>query len=232
MRDFEILEKNDQYYVCTTKGSYCRIIIDENSTNLPLGKFSLHTENISDHYIHHTKCSVFRLILPYEKQDDINICTLATGRKNIFIYKRCLQLGGKWEPILNEWVFSEAIKDEVDKLGTIIHSEKIYIEATFSETITQTNTPLTLFGFPLIKSVRDNGKVTLNAGMKLMSGDLAHFSTGIEEKSIILANSRIRLYIPQLMLNEKSFSEDYRCVVKIEKKRKPKSKKVLPWLCV
>lgn len=228
MREFDVLEKNEHYYVCSKGRGYCQIIIDENSRNLPLGKIMLHTEDISDRYIHQTKGSIFRLILPYEKQNDIQICTLKTKRNNIFTYKRCLQLGGKWAPILGEWVFSASIKKEVDKLGEILNSENMYIEASFEETITQIDKPLTLFGFPLIKSTGPNGDVRLYAGMKLTQGELAKFKTSSGEKSIILAQSKIRLYIPSLMLNDPHFNEDYLCVVNIEKKRKPKRERFAP----
>ncbi|WP_150137221.1 hypothetical protein [Candidatus Enterovibrio altilux] len=189
----------------------------------------LNVEEISDRDIHFTKGSVFRLTLPFEEQNNIDICTLATGRKNNFIYRRCLQLGGKWEPILNEWVFSTSVKKNVDAIQGIIDSEKKYIEATFEETISLTNEILTLFGYPLIKTVTASGKVILHNGIKLMSGDLAWSSSGEINKSIILVGSKLRLFIPSLMLDSEYFHEDYLCVVNIKKKCKPKKSTVPTW---
>ncbi len=228
MLEFDVLERKDSYFICQKQSGYCRIVIDDNSQNLPLGKSMLHVEEISDRYQHHARDSVFRLTLPFEQQDEVGICTLATGRKNTFIYIKCLRLGGKWEPILGEWVFSIAVQEEVNKLAELIQSEQIYVEATFKETITVYNKPLTLFGYPLIKSVASNNKVTLHKGMRLMAGDLARLVTD-EDKTIILAGSRVRLYVPSLFLDADGFHEDYLCSVEVNKKRKPKQKPNFPW---
>ncbi len=228
MLEFDVLERKDSYFICQKQSGYCRIVIDDNSQNLPLGKSMLHVEEISDRYQHHARDSVFRLTLPFEQQDEVGICTLATGRKNTFIYIKCLRLGGKWEPILGEWVFSIAVQNEVNKLAELIQSEQIYVEATFKETITVYNKPLTLFGYPLIKSVASNNKVTLHKGMRLMAGDLARLVTD-EDKTIILAGSRVRLYVPSLFLDADGFHEDYLCSVEVNKKRKPKQKPNFPW---
>ena len=228
MQEFTVLERKESYFLCRKGTGHCRIIIDENSQTLPLGTFMLHVEEITDRYAHHANDGVFRLLMPFEEQGNIDICTLATGRKNQYVYKRCLQLGGKWEPVLNEWVFSAAIKHEVDKLAALINSELIYIEATFNETIKLTAEPLTLFGYPLVKSVGRNGKVSLNYGMKLTAGEIVCMPAGATQ-TIILADSKVRLYIPKALLDQTNFHEDFLCVVDIEKKRKPRKPVNFPW---
>lgn len=227
MREFNIIERKDSYYLCEKDSGYCRIVIDDNSQNLPLGRVMLHVEEISDRYTHHTKESVFRLTLPFEQQhDSIAICTLATGRKNTFIYQRCLQLGGKWEPILNEWVFSASVQTQVDELAAVIHSEEAYLEVTFKETISVIEQPLTLYGYPLIKALTNNHQVILHNGIKLVDGDLARMQTpSSQQKTTILANSKIRLSIPSAMQDNILFHEDYLCAVNVEKTRKPRQKK-------
>ncbi|WEM42073.1 hypothetical protein PTW35_16145 [Photobacterium sp. DA100] len=228
MQEFTVLERKESYFLCTKGSGHCRIIIDDNSQTLPLGTFMLHVEEISDRYAHHANDAVFRLLMPFEEQGNIDICTLATGRKNRFVYKRCLQLGGKWEPVLNEWVFSAAIKHEVDKLAEQINSELVYIEATFNETIKLTTEPLSLFGYPLVKSVGKNGKVSLNYGMKLSAGEIVCMPLDTLQ-TIILADSKVRLYVPKALLELPQFHEDYLCVVEVEKKRKPRQKTSFPW---
>ncbi|KHT61943.1 hypothetical protein RJ45_20050 [Photobacterium gaetbulicola] len=228
MQEFTVLERKESYFLCTKGSGHCRIIIDDNSQTLPLGTFMLHVEEISDRYAHHANDAVFRLLMPFEEQGNIDICTLATGRKNRFVYKRCLQLGGKWEPVLNEWVFSAAIKHEVDKLAEQINSELVYIEATFNETIKLTTEPLTLFGYPLVKSVANSGKVSLNYGMKLTAGEIVCMPLDTLQ-TIILADSKVRLYVPKALLALPQFHEDFLCVVEVEKKRKPRKKTPFPW---
>ncbi|MGF1738588.1 hypothetical protein [Photobacterium satsumensis] len=228
MQEFTVLERKESYFLCRKGTGHCRIIIDENSQTLPLGTFMLHAEEISDRYTHHANDSVFRLLMPFEQQGNIDICTLATGRKNHFVYKRCLQLGGKWEPVLNEWVFSAAIKHEVDKLAEQINSELLYIEATFNETIKLTTGPLTLFGYPLVKSVGSNGRVLLNYGVKLTAGEIVCMPAATLQ-TIILADSKVQLFVPKAILDLPQFHEDFLCIVEIEKKRKPRKKPTFPW---
>ncbi|WP_407330744.1 hypothetical protein [Enterovibrio sp. 27052020O] len=235
MREFKVLEKKEQYYVCQTGTSYCRIVVDAMSETLPLGDHHLHVEEITDRYQHKTKETVFRLTCAFEDQGDIGICMLSAGRKNTFVYKRCLQLGGKWEPVLGQWVFSSSVQTQVDELSAIIHSDKVYVEASFEETISVSNQSLTLFGFPLVRSVSQNGRVVLNTGMKLMAGDLSCIGADAapsQSKGIVLANSRIRLFVPKRMLDDARFHEDFMCVVTVEKKRKPRATKTQasPWM--
>lgn len=226
MREFEILELDAGYYLCRKGAGYCRIIVDENSQNLPLGKLMLNAEDISDRYLHQNKATVFRLIQPFQ-DPNIQIYTLMTKQYNIFTYKRCIQLGGKWEPILKEWVFSSLMKDKVDKLNDIINSEKIYIEALFEETVSQINKPLTLYGFPLIKNSDQKGHVILHFGIKLAAGEIARFNSGSQEKSVILAGSKIKMFVPKSMLEDSFFQEDYLCIVNVKKARKPRKNKSL-----
>lgn len=211
MRNFEIIERGEHYFRCNIDGirdKHCRIIIDENSNELPIGKFRLHVEEITDIYQHHAMDAVFRLTLPFSEQDSIDICTLNAGRKNRFTYRICVKLGGKWEPIINEWVFSASIKEKVDQLGKIVHSKPVIVEVTFKETISEPGKNLTLFGFELVKGLNINHTPMLHKSIRIKKGDLTYI-VGKDSKTIIQAGSIIRLSVPKLMLEASSFKEDY-----------------------
>jgi hypothetical protein len=213
MREFEILERNDHYFRCNVDGEagkHCRIIVDDHSLDMPLGKYRLHVEEISDRYKHRAKDAVFRLTLPFNQQGSIDICTLNAGKKNQFTYLACLKLGGKWEPILNEWVFSASVKDKVDALGEIVRSKPVVVEVEFNETLSEPGKSLTLFGFELIKGLRINNAPTLNKGITLKKGDITYVG-GQQAKTIVLAGSIVRLSVPQRMLESRLFREDYLC---------------------
>ncbi|MGR5169527.1 hypothetical protein ACPV5L_20365, partial [Vibrio astriarenae] len=63
----------------------------------------------------------------------------------------CVRLGGKWEPVLNEWDFSKSLQDKVEQLADIVTSEQVTVEVEFNETISQPQKQLTLLGFELIQ---------------------------------------------------------------------------------
>lgn len=222
MRDFEVLERCDHYFRCCVDGDaakHCRILINNFSQNLPLGKHRLHVEEISSKYEHYAMDAVFKLTLPFEEQHSIAICTLNAGKKNNFTYKACVKLGGKWEPILGEWVFSASVKEKVDQLGAIVHSPRVLVEVRFKETISQPGKSLTLFGFELVKGLNINHTPILYKAVTLKKGDITYIP-GLNAKTIVMADSVVRLSVPKLMLESPLFREDYLCATeyKIVKK--------------
>lgn len=220
MRDFHIISRASSYFICTTYGMHCRIIIDEYSQSLPVSKdLKLHVEEISDKYIHHANDAVYRLTLPYEQQDSIAICTLrTTGSKNTFIYRSCVRLGGKWEPVINEWVFSQSVEPKVQALSKIIHSPAIIVEAEFRETITAPEKKLSLFGYELVKGIKLNNSPILHNDIKICAGDIS-FIPGAHSKTIARAGTKVRIKIPQEMFNNPEFKEDYFAAINIKKVR-------------
>lgn len=47
MEEFNVLKKNQKYFAALLNGCKCRIVIDENSSDLPLGEQLLDVEDIS-----------------------------------------------------------------------------------------------------------------------------------------------------------------------------------------
>ncbi|WED21690.1 hypothetical protein L3Q72_13915 [Vibrio sp. JC009] len=219
MQTFTVISKETGYFKCLKNGYHCRIVIDDFSKNLPLGDVQLHVEEVTNKYEHHASDAVFRLTLPYAQQSSIAICTMKPGKKNRFTYAACMRLGGKWEPILNEWVFSASVEDKVRELEAVIHSRQIVIQADFRENITVTQKPLTLFGFELVKSVGIDYAPVFYKGIRLVSGNIAHIITP-PKRTIVEAGTGIRLQVPEAMLTSAAFKEDYIGAVDISKKRK------------
>lgn len=208
MRQFTVIERGKNYFLCRVEGMHCRIIIDDFSDPMPLGDHSLHVEEISDRYNHYANDGVFKLTLPYAEQDSIDICTLNAGAKNNFTYRACLRLGGKWEPILNEWVFSASVKEKVDKLGEVVNSELKLVEVEFRETVSMPGKQLSLFGFELVKGLNVNNLPILHKGVIVKKGNIS-FIVNQSPKTIAIAGTKVRLYVPELMLDNPQFKEDY-----------------------
>lgn len=208
MREFSVLERGEHYFLCRVEGMHCRIIIDEFSDLLPLGDHRLHVEEISDRYRHHAHDGVFKLTLPYAEQGSIDICTLNAGPKNNFTYRACLRLGGKWEPILNEWVFSASVKEKVDRLGEVVHSEPKLVEVEFRETVSMPSKQLSLFGFELVKGLNPNNLPIFHTGVSVKKGNVS-FIVNHSSKTVATAGTKVRLYVPELMLDNPQFKEDY-----------------------
>ncbi|MCG6212747.1 hypothetical protein K6U56_12310 [Vibrio furnissii] len=211
MREFNVLERAEHYFRCDidgVKGKHCRILIDTNSQELPLGLHRLHVEEITDRNVHFGRDAVFRLTLPFSQQDSIEICTLNAGKKNKATYRECLRLGGRWEPILGEWVFSASQKIKVEALREVIASDPVTVEVTFKETICQPDKNLTLFGFDLIKGLNIDFTPILHKGIQVKKGDLT-FVVGESSKSIARAGTVVRLSVPKMMLEEDKYKESY-----------------------
>ncbi|MCG9595282.1 hypothetical protein L1D15_00955 [Vibrio sp. Isolate25] len=224
MRTFNILKKERDFFLASTGRSHCKIIIDDYSRDLPLGEVELHVEEVSNKYKYYSNEAIFKLTLPLEEQNNIDICTLSSGRKNQFLYKKCLRLGGKWESILGQWVFSASVEDKVRELESIIRSEEQYFEVTFKETVTLTNQDLTLFGYPVVFS-SSRASVQTMKGIRLHCGDIAVMGN----KTVIVAGTKIRLFVPLAIKDNPDFREDFLCVTEVEKKRKPNKKTSYSW---
>ncbi len=211
MRDFNVLERAEHYFRCDVdgvEGRHCRIVIDENSQDLPLGVHRLHVEEITDRHTHFGRDAVFRMTLPFSEQGSIDICTLNTGRHNQAVYRECLRLGGKWEPILGEWVFSASLQEKVNDLQQVIQSEVVTVEVTFKETVSEPEKNLTLFGFELIKGLNIDFTPILHKGIQVKKGDIS-FVVGHASKSIARAGTVVRLSVPKLMLDNDKYKENY-----------------------
>ncbi len=229
MKKIRVIEKREHYFLCEIRGrGFCWLLIDDFSEKMPLGEHELNLLDISDRYAHHSNVSVFRLTQPYAQYTDIGVITLKAGKQNHFVYRRCLQLGGKWQPTLGEWVFSSSVKGEVDVLSAIVKSNKISLEVKFKETVQLTDQALTLFGFPLIK-ITSEKRVFFHMGIKLLSGDVFSYSEGNKTKTTVLANTRLNIRVPEMMVSNKTFHEDFFCILDVEKKKIRKKKESLPW---
>ncbi|CAM3157793.1 hypothetical protein [Vibrio rarus] len=222
MRDFEVLEEGEGYFRCRVDGrSHCRIIIDDFSRDLTAGKHRLHVEEITDRYVHFAHDAVFRLTLPLSEQDSIEICTLKAGKKNALTYKECLRLGGKWEPIIKEWVFSSSVKDKVEHLKKIVKSRQKLVEVEFKETLSHLGRSLTVFGYDTVKGMRVNNTPILGAGITLKKGDITFINSPVS-KVVIRSGTVLRLKVPEKMLESAIFREDYLAAANIKVLKQPK----------
>lgn len=223
MREFNVLERGNNYFLCRVEGMHCRIVIDEFSKTLPLGEHRLHVEEITNKYQHFADDAVFKLTLPYEEQGCIDICTLNTGAKNNFTYRACVRLGGKWEPILNEWVFSTSVQEKVNKLDEVVRSEPKLVEVVFKETISMPSKQLSLFGFELVRGLNPNQTPIFHKGVTVKKGSIT-FIVNHSSKTIARAGTVVRLNVPELMLDNPDFKEDYMAALDyrvIRQRKKP-----------
>ena len=222
MQDFDVIEKHSNYFLARKKGMHCKIVVDDFSQSMPIGRHRLHVEEVSDRYTHHSREGIFRLTLPFAQQGSIDICTMrASGQYNLRAQKRFLQLGGKWEPVLGEWVFSASVEDKVNALSEQLNSQLYWVTCLFTETVTVMGEPLTLFGFPVVKGLNKKLNPILEYEVTLKQGEIAQ----MPGKAMVLAGSAIRLAVPQALLDNPFFHEDFLCVVELSKRKKPDKRK-------
>ncbi len=222
MQDFDVLERGKDYFIARKNGMHCKIVIDEFSEAMTLGSHRLHAMEVSDRYQHYSREGIFRLTLPFAEQHSIDICTMpAYGQRNLRANQRCLQLGGKWEPVLGEWVFSASVEPFVRELQQQMATPIYWVSCEFEETVTVMGEPLTLFGYPIVKGLNKKLNPILEYDVSVKQGEIAQ----MPGKAMVLAGTVIRLPVPVGLLDESFYHEDFLCVVKLSKRKRALKKK-------
>ena len=62
-------------------------------------------------------------------------------------------------------------------------------------------------------------------GIRLHRGDIAVMGN----RTVVVAGTKIRLFVPLEMKDNPDFREDYLCATEVEKKRKPNKKTAYSW---
>ncbi|MCC5518950.1 hypothetical protein BCT65_018080 [Vibrio splendidus] len=190
MKEFNVLKKNRKYFAALLNGCKCRIVIDENSSDLPLGEQLLDVEDMSVRSKYGTDL-IFKLTSPIDEQKESGLLTLES-RYNTYLIEKCRALGGQWDKSSQSWMFSGLIAEQVDELDYIFNSSKIAVEVTVDENydVYEAKGQLCCLGYPVARAFgRDSGakveeKIGILAGGFTSSGSVKNWATQAEDGTV------------------------------------------------
>lgn len=203
-----VIKKNRKYFACkTASGHKARLIIDDNSKDLPLGEQELPVNDCSKRTKYGTDL-IFELAADAETIAEAGIVTLEHFMYNSDLVEQCKSLGGKWDSEEKCWVFSDIVADKVEELDDLYNSELISIEITNvcnwngkPDTIGEHTGPVYFLGYMLARARgRDSGaelgdNISLIRGGVRSGGSMKNWYTIIEEESVL------RLKVPKKLLD-------------------------------
>jgi hypothetical protein len=89
-----------------------------------------------------------------------------------------------------------------------VNSELKLVEVEFRETVSMPSKQLSLFGFELVKGLNVNNLPIFHKGVVVKKGTIS-FIVNQSPKAVAIAGTKVRLYVPELMLDNPQFKEDY-----------------------
>lgn len=201
MKTFNILKKNRKYFAATCGNYKCKILIDQNSDDLPIGESTLEVEDISVRTKYGTDL-IFKLAASMGEQADAGICTLKTDGFNADLVEKCRALDGKYDKSEQVWVFSGLVSEEVEKLDEKYNSDKVAVSLTFTEYHSVYHDAVSIFGFPLARAFgRDSGAIKQD-GVAVLSGGFRSGGSAKNWRTCVEEGTVIRMYLPNLLLND------------------------------
>lgn len=187
-----IKEKHSDYYSAeTTSGQRFKILIDDTSCELRLGKQFLEVEDIEG-----TDVQLKVSIKDESKQHRL---TLKTDTNSLFIAD-CKRLGGTWDKGQAVWTFPNFVASEVRGLDELYNSQPATIELTAKEEIREYGSGIEFAGLLLCRAFgRDSGArvhtdVALISGYATSGGSVKNWATILDEGSVL------RLQVPSKLL--------------------------------
>lgn len=201
--ELELLKKNRKYWKARTENGYeVKVLIDEKSENLEIGKQALLVEDISVRTKYGTDV-IFQVVCEEIKEEKSEkIVTLHHPRYNKKLVSACQELGGRWDAGNKTWVFHPFVEEKVEELDYLFNSEEVEVKATAINDVSVLRDSVTLFGYTLCYATgRDSGaKVAENVikigGSISSGGSMKNWSTEVEKGTVFI------LKVPKLLLDK------------------------------
>lgn len=211
LKKFEILSKGKKYFSAKTGGYDCKIIINDLCTDLQTGEQLLYV-------IDKSVKNKFGTTLIYEviEKENIDVVYFKHEFYNYNLVNRARKLGGTWDDATKTWIFSDMVKDEVDKLDAIFNSKMIIVEITFNKTHSVIRDGIFLYGMKIASAIGRESWVKMYdaaciSGKFCSGGSLKNWET------IATKGTVIRMKLPKGVFETYPLnSEDY--TVKLIKK--------------
>ena len=198
MKTFEILKKNRKYFAATVNGCKCKLLIDEQSENLPIGTAELEVDDISVRSKYGTDL-IFKVKAELKKGA---ICTLKHDRYNSKLVERCKELGGKWDSYEYAWIFSDIVEDKVEELDCYYNENMMKVEITFLEDYIWGHQSAKLVGYPIATATGRDSGATMAENVALVAGRVTSGGSRVNWSSIICEGAVIRMTVSESVFKE------------------------------
>jgi len=214
----KILKKNRKYFACMSDNHKCKLLINENSSDLEPGEesreFLVNDISVRSKY----GTDLIYELYAKETEETKGICTLKHEKFNSHLVDACRKLGGKWDKGESAWIFSAIIEDKIEELDILYNSEHIAVEITAKEKISWCNETVDFLGYTIARAYgRDTG-AKLGDDVNQISGKIGSGGSMKNWTTYVTEGSTFRLMVPKDLLNSFEYEEEWECVF-IEKER-------------
>jgi hypothetical protein len=152
----DIIKKNRKFFAVRHNGYECKLVIDEASESLELGKQELLVDDVSVRTKYGTDV-IYKLHAAAAEQKEAGICTLIHSYNQTLIEK-CRELGGRFDQDAKAWVFSSIVADKVEELDALYNNDHVTVEITAIDARRGSREPLRVVGYTLATAYgRDSG---------------------------------------------------------------------------
>jgi hypothetical protein len=196
----EIVKKNRKYFAIKMQNGFeCKLLIDENSEKLEIGKQDLMLDDISIRTKYGT--DVIYKMSGAEKSSG-KIITLSHEYYNSDLVDQCKKLGGKWDGEIKSWVFDMIVADKVEELDMLYNDNVVTVEIIAKEDLSKCQDSVKFCGYTLSKAKgRDSGAI-LGDGIAMINGNISSGGSVKNWRSLISAGSTFRLKISKNLLDK------------------------------
>lgn len=204
--ELNLIKKNRKYFAAKTENDYhVKLLIDENSENLELGKHDLLIEDISIR-------SKYGVDVIYKVVGEVTgkqIVSLKHRRYNYILIERCKSLGGKWDAETKAWIFTSLVENEVEELDYVYNSKEIPIELKAKVDVYSSAEPLYFCGYTIGTATDRDSGAKLADEISVIEGWVTSGGSRINWTTEALTGTIIRMTIPELVL-EKHLEDESR----------------------
>jgi hypothetical protein len=212
----EIVKRGRIYYHCLENGYKARLKVNEHSEKLEVGKN--HLLLVNDLSIK-TKWGTDRVYeLSRGGQEKASVITLKF-KYNEHIIEFCKQYGGRFDPETKAWMFSDIVKDEVEKLDEYINHNLVTVELTASDKcfkkISEDNQVFTFCGYSMFYFNKYEDTLSLSEGVAIIEGDLQRFRRDGDLYLGATELSRFRIKVSKILFDS-YLKEEKKCWMVVE----------------
>lgn len=194
-----VTKKNRKYFACTKDGYKCKLIIDDSSKDLSIGEHTLVVFDKSVRTKYGTDL-IYQLAYDAKDQEEAGIVTLCHQFFNQDLVDDCRNMGGKWDPGSQTWVFSDLVADRVEELDAIYNSDLVPVEITAIDEISEWHAPVRFMGYAIAKAWGRDSGAKLGDDVSQMNGSIDSGGSVKNWHTRVSKGSVFRLYVPKGVL--------------------------------
>ena len=200
--EIDVIKKNQKFFKIIVGNYECKLVIDDNSKGLALGKQTLLVEDVSVRTKYGTDV-IYKLAATAAESDigNAGIITVDVPFNKVFIGK-AKKLGGKWDDENKVWVFSNFVKAEAQALEDKYGSELVPVEITFKAEDYYPKDAYTLAGIVLATATGRDSGAQLGKDIAVIKGSFNSGGSAKNWATIVKEGTVIRMMMPKDLIDD------------------------------